>query len=41
MLVAPTVGRWLWKKYRANAGRRSALPAAAMRPNTSTPQEQI
>lgn len=42
MLVAPAVGRWLWKRYRTGAAaRRAGLPAEASRPNLSQPQEQI
>ncbi len=41
MFVAPAVGRWLWKKYKAKGARKQGLPAAATAPNTSQPQEQI
>ncbi|MDQ3384836.1 MAG: hypothetical protein M3503_02305 [Actinomycetota bacterium] len=41
MFVAPTVGRWLWKKYKANAAQKQGLPRAATIPATSRPQDQI
>jgi hypothetical protein len=41
MFVAPAVGRFLWKKYKANDARKQGLPAAAATPNLTQPQEQI
>ena len=41
LFVAPAVGRFLWKKYKANDARKQGLPAAAATPNLTQPQEQI
>lgn len=41
MFVAPAVGRWLWKKHKANAAQKQGLPREATVPNTSEPQEQV
>lgn len=41
MFIAPAVGRWLWKRYRANAAQKQGLPRAATRPNRVAPQAQV
>lgn len=41
MLFAPTLGRWLWKRYKANTAQKQGLPRKATIPATSRPQDQI
>ncbi len=41
MFIAPTVGRWLWKRYKSNAATRQGVPRQATKTNRSQPQQQV